>query len=225
MLGRRLRIGTGGDGLPSELIVIETRISRVVGESRAVGCGARGTERDRSLVLAFVLGGRRQVVKIAPDAGGGRLARFLGRSTSRKCPDPATIVVRADRTRISTSSAHTCVGFKSAIPQQVACVIQSRCKISVVNLLLYQAVLDGPMLFLELGDLGLELLILELQMAERGFELSRGRPAGKDALPPRATGNRHQAHQQEHARKTRTTARGEQSRSFPVHRRRGSMSA
>src|SRR4051794_9122958 len=95
--GWRLRTRAGGDGLPSQLILIEAEIGGVVGESRAVGWSARGTERDRAGVFAFVLGGRRQVVKvaIAPDAGGRRLARFLGGSTGRKRPDPATILVGA----------------------------------------------------------------------------------------------------------------------------------
>ena len=55
-----------------------------------------------------------------------------------------------------------------------------------MNLLLDQPVFHRPRLFLEPGNLGLELLVLILEMAQAGLQLARRRTAGQILLSLRA---------------------------------------
>ena len=52
-------------------------------------------------------------------------------------------------------------------------IVQASGQVAVMHLLLDQPVIHRPVLLLELGHLGLQLLILELEMAQRRFHLPR----------------------------------------------------
>jgi hypothetical protein len=77
--------------------------------------------------------------------------------------------------------SHANVRIDPAIAQEVARVIQPGRQISIIDLLLDQAILNRLILSLKLGDGSLQLFILVLHMAQAGLELTDRRSAGQEA--------------------------------------------
>src|SRR5271157_1592013 len=181
-----LRIGCGRDRLPVQLVVLGCGAGGIIGELWPPRSGTRRLEGDGpSLRLRFVRG--RGKVEVAGDAGGGRLARFPGGSTRRQRPGLCDLAVRICALLPLGSCPDPGLGVDPPIPQDIASIIQAGREIAVVDLFLDQPVFHRPRLFLESGNLGLELFVLILEMAQADLHLARRRTAGQYTFSPRAT--------------------------------------
>ena len=179
--------------LPAKLIVVLGGPGRIVAEPRVPVRRIGGLERDGVVLVQRVIRGRRQVVQVAArDARGGGLARLAAGSSGRDRPGPRQLVVRVGGPRPRGSSRQAACRSRSLCLSGGSRVVQASRQVPVVDLFLDQPILERPALFLELGDLGLELLVLELEMAHRGLHLAGRGPSGQHATASRAPRHHHQ---------------------------------
>src|SRR5208282_2900252 len=148
--------------------------------------GTRRLERDGpGLRLRFVRGGGK--VEVAWNTRGRGLSRLLARSPGRQRPGLCDLVVRICVPLSFGSCPDPGLGVDPSIPQDIASIIQPGRQIAIVDLFLDQPVFHRPRFFLELGNLGLELLVLILEMAQAGLHLARRRTASQYTITPSAT--------------------------------------
>ena len=157
------------------------------GRRRRCGAGARRVvpERDRAAAGVLAIGSGGKVVEVARDARGRRLSRLPARSPGGQRPGLGSLLVRVSA-RVPRDRAPTRVSPSSPRSRKRLRIVQASRQVSVVHLLLDQPIIHRPVLFLELGDLGLQLLVLELKMAQRGFHLPGRRAAAEQVLTSRA---------------------------------------
>ncbi len=89
--------------------------------------------------------------------------------------------VRGRAGLIVTTGANSRVQVQTAFSRQVADVVKLGRQLTVVKLLLHQAILDRAILLLELGDRSFQLLVLVFQMAQTRLELTNGRSTRQES--------------------------------------------
>ncbi len=150
-------------------------------QARLLGLGSR--------VGNLMGSGRRSVVEVqrvlhlAGNPNDGRFPAPPRRLAGRQSPGPRTVA----RGLVPTRPDPT-IEIQAAVAQQIARVVEAGCKLAVVDLLLGQAVLHGPVLALELGHGPAQLGVLILQVAQTGLELSGRRSPGEERASSRTAG-------------------------------------
>jgi hypothetical protein len=164
-------------GKPSECAAPVGMAIQVVLLIGAVGrLGIASGSRLRCVVIVL---DRWEDLHLTGNHGKRRLATLPGRPAGRQSPRGGAVIV--------TMGTNSRVRVQTAISHQVAGVVELGGELTVVELLLHQAILDRAVLALELGDRAFQLLVLVFQMAQTGLELANAWSARQEALSSRTT--------------------------------------